>query len=295
VHRVAEKENILQHHGNAPAQLRELVVTDVGTIDPHTSALEFIRPAEHVDDRTFTRPRGAHQCDEFPGLRLETDLLQHEVIVLISEPQITEFNVTTQVGGRSSSFIGKHRFSVQHLEDALAAHHAHLQHVPAIGELPDRPEEHVDEEDEDEDVADGGAAVEHIAHAPPHKESQRDRAQDLDHGKEDAVGKHAADVCFPMLAVDRLEFLELLFLTTEQLYDRHALDVLLHEGVEPCNLRAHVLKTFLDAVLEDARAPQQQRDRHHAQQREFPVPHEHHGHHDNEFQDVAHDHQQALP
>ena len=59
-----------------------------------------------------------------------------------------------------------------------------------------------------------------------------------------------------MFAIDRLEFGVFLFLPSEELHNGHPLDMFLNERVQMRNLSTHILKAFLDGILEDVGAPQ---------------------------------------
>ena len=87
-HRAAEKDGLLEHHGEAPAQSFPAVPTEGHAVQPDLPRRRLIGPDQQVDQGGLARAGLPHKCGHLPCPDAEAHMLQHRPVRLIGEGHI---------------------------------------------------------------------------------------------------------------------------------------------------------------------------------------------------------------
>ena len=230
---------------------------------------------------------------------------------LVGEPHVAEFDASGLVswdGVCGGDDLGG---GVEQVEDALAGSHGGLEDVVFVAELLDGAEEALgvlDEGDEDTE-GDGaeearsageqrmgfqqGGVVEDGGATAPEDEGDGGGAEELDDGVVEGVGEDGVGPGLLVLVVDGGEVVEGAALAVEELYDGHAGDVLLGEGVDAGGGESLAAVGVADVAAEDFGDVEDGGDDGEGEQRERPVHADHDGDDEDEQKDVLEDGQDA--
>ena len=142
--RAREQVHVLQHQAEQPAHVGEIELADVDAVDRDPAARHVVEPQQQVDQRRLARAGGADDADALAGADLEADVLEHQVVVVVGEPDVVEARCGPAPGaGRRAGArrrLDRHRL-VEQLEDPLGRGHRRLQDVELLRHVADRPEE----------------------------------------------------------------------------------------------------------------------------------------------------------
>src|ERR1700678_1327183 len=153
------------------------------------------------------------------------------------------------------------RLRIHQFEDALAGGHCRLQNVVFVRQILDWPPEAQRKLREHDEHADGdrGRQMKDAEAAAPDDESDGNRGKKIDRGIVERVGKDRVFEGDHVLAIDVFKVLEGALFAVEELYNRHAGDVLLREAVDARDGGTDAALTLADVVAEDARDDENER------------------------------------
>ena len=89
-----EKEYVLHYHAYMFPQILQVKLFYINTIQLYPTLLDIIEPVQEVDNGSLSRPGSPYECYALSRLELKGDILQHIIIIIISEPYITELYVS---------------------------------------------------------------------------------------------------------------------------------------------------------------------------------------------------------
>ena len=219
--RRGEKVRLLQNDGHRASQIVFLDLVHVDVVDADLPVGDVIEAVQEVGDRGLSRARWADEGYFLPGLGVESDVMEDELIGAIAKVDIIEIDLALHphviragsIGMRmlprplsregirwygspgfiffghdegDISFIG-FGGGIHQFEDALRPGEGHGQHVDLVGDLHDRHREgtaHPEERDDDAD-ADGRPGV-RVSIGPYHADDDvKEVGHVVDHGAED--------------------------------------------------------------------------------------------------------------
>ena len=206
---------------------------------------------------------------------------------------VVESNVAIRFPERFIAVLFPVVVFVDQLENAIGRHESHLDIVETVGHRPHRTKEEVNEEDEGRQLPESHRSMEHPLSAIPYQQGESEGHDDFHDREEDGVVKDSPDVRIAVGRIDVFKAPVFCLFPVEQLYHLHAGDALLHKGIEPGHLVAHVLKTVAHADAETVRGIHQQRQDTQRDQGQLPVHAEHEEEDDDDLEDIAGDGDQA--
>ena len=289
-----EQPRVLEHHAEQLAHIVAIDVAHVDAADADSAALHVVETHEQLDERRLASPRGTHERDSLALFDLRAEILDDDLLGVITELHMIELDVARQVGSIDLGvFLGLF-LSLEELEHTLGGSGRHLQHVGHLCELDDGLREVLDVLDERLDVAHRDYALdsEHTAHDGHDDITQiADDVHDRAHEPREELG-------FPCTLVESLvRVVELVYrclLTAERLHDRMAAERFLDEAVDGAEVGLLSIKLLLRALDDDADAHDRRGHDKQRDQRHDHVDGEHDGQHAHDGDHSAQQFRNAL-
>ena len=88
----AEEEDVLQHDADVAAQLPEVPLADVDTVDAHVAAAHVVETRQQLDERRLAGAGRADDRDLLAGIHLERDVAQHPLLAFVGEAHLVELD-----------------------------------------------------------------------------------------------------------------------------------------------------------------------------------------------------------
>ena len=135
--RAFEQPRILQHHSGAAAQLIARHLARIHAVNRDRATVDLVKAHDEVDERRFTRPRGAHDRDRHPGTRHERQIRNERLFGRVGKAHVVESHLATT--GRCGLGFGTASvgplprafrdllLGIQKLENALGRRNARLK------------------------------------------------------------------------------------------------------------------------------------------------------------------------
>ncbi len=209
-----EEEHVLQDHCDVPPEILLPDALDVYAVHEDLPPLDVVQPGEQADDRCFPGSRVSDERRGLPRPDGKRHILQHPgrlgrfFVGIVRKPHMAEFDVAADRRECHRIVVIPHqRGIVQKLEHAFRRRHCRLHDVVFVGEIPDRPPEHLVELEKGHHGPDGHGAAERLDTRIPHNEPNSDRADQVNARIEDCIVENRLDVGVPMEPVDYLEAL----------------------------------------------------------------------------------------
>ena len=93
-----KQEYILKHLPEMPAQAAELDMPDVDAVQCNDTLLDIVIPAKQTQNGSLSRSGIPHKSHGLAWLHMEAYILKHPVILLIGEPDVFKFDLSTHGG-----------------------------------------------------------------------------------------------------------------------------------------------------------------------------------------------------
>ena len=293
---ICKEENVLKHHGYIIPQGVEPVLRDIPTIQQDMARIDVVKTVEQVDDGGFSSPRGSHNGNLFAGSHLKGDPVQYFFVRFVGKTDLGEFDGPLHMPYLHGTCILNAAVCIQDLKDPAGGDHPHLQGVEFIGDLPQGAEKHFDQQDKGKQGS--RDLIAHIGDvlqpAIPNHQPDGKGCDDFGHRKEKGVVPDRFQPGILVLFIDLPEFFSLDLLPGEELDDLHAGQAFLNKGIQVGNLGAYLRKGDFHSPLEQACCIQDHREDGKHQQGELPVQPDHDGRGHQHFQQVGHNHKEAL-
>src|SRR6266567_2893435 len=162
-HAGAEEEGFLENDADGPAELIELKLAGIDSIDQNPAAARIVKARDQVHERRLAGAGRTDDRHDLAGVRIEGDLRQRSLAILVIETDVLKGHRAAARREVALATADAPRF-LDDFEDALGARAGVLDD---IGELPDHPDA----------VANGHQIENHlrqIAEAGVDRENQRD-------------------------------------------------------------------------------------------------------------------------
>ena len=88
--RSGKEVGILQHHAKRPPQVRLFDLVDIDAVVADLAVRDIVEPVDQVRDRRLACARRTDKGDLLPRLRIQSNVMQHDLVLVISEIYIIE-------------------------------------------------------------------------------------------------------------------------------------------------------------------------------------------------------------
>ena len=261
---------ILQNDTERAAEVRLFDLIDIDAVVADLAVREVVETVDQVGDGRLARARCADERDLLTGLSIQRDVVQNDLIRVITEIHIEEADIAAdlRVGGgavlvrvlprpdvglfrgfsefavlivlgvnESNVAVVYLRLLVHQLKDTLGTGKRHNDGVELLRDLRYRLGERLGQLQEGRDNADGDAVSDHAGQrqrAADDRDQNVQQVADVHHDRhEDVCEGIRARSILAQLIVERIELLLALFLVAEHLDDLLAVDHLLDIAVDP--------------------------------------------------------------
>ena len=316
-----KEKRVLQNYGEVAAQRGEIEFAEIDAIEADGSGGDVVEAHHQAGQGGFAGAGVTDDGDGLAGLDGEGDVFQDPLDVgesgeflrafgrigdavdefflfrsqlLVGEPDVMELDAVRSVAGAGIGGADDFRRGIEQLEDAFAGGHGGLQDVVLVAQVLDGTPEALRIHVECGQHADGDGAGEDAESATPDDEGDGDRGEDFDRGVVERVGEDRVFERDHVQAVDGLEVVVGALFAVEKLHHGHAADVFLGKAVDAGDGGAHAAVALANAVAEEARDDEDERQNREGQQRQPPVDVEHHDGHDGEGEEVVDDGENAA-
>ena len=223
----AEQKALLKNEADVAAQLIEIEIAGVHTVDEHAPGGRIVETRDEAHQRAFSAARRADDGDALAGLHLEVDVLQNGIAPVI-EPDFFKPHAPPEARQARGTLrrLDLHR-CVEHVEDAARGAQALLHGVRDVADAGDLPRELLqDRRETDQPGADADLAAHRQPAAVAEQHDDVCLRQKKDHRHECGHAPENPVLLVAQRVIRLFEPRDLVRFARERLDDLHAADAL---------------------------------------------------------------------